>query len=441
MSDQLLLDKMDERLRDVAPAFIYPPTPDVAVAVRQRLANTAPRRTTQTGTRPRLSWGLAALTVLLLLAALLTVPEVQAFVRSIFRIGAIEVVVATPTPGPASASTPVTSPLADTPPTGRGPLDLVGETTLAIANEELPFKIKLLTYPADLGRPDRVFVQDLNGPALVLAWTVPGNRDQARLVLYALGPGVGGEKTLRESTMLQETKVNGQPAAWIRGAHWLQFYSDGGRVQLAPRRLVSDNLLLWKADGITYRLESTLSLEEAVRVAESLATAPDIETPSPEKDGTPPEWARNLASATTLEDARKRVAFPIRWPAYPRYIGEPDLVFFQERTGPMVILAWYTPGLRDRVRMLLYQMAVGAAAEETFAGGQVLIETSVRGHKARWVASPHLLTLYDEGGGGYVNSDRHIMGNVLLWEEDGVAYRLETPASISEAEKIAESVR
>jgi (2Fe-2S) ferredoxin len=122
-------------------------------------------------------------------------------------------------------------------------------------------------------------------------------------------------------------------------------------------------------------------------------------------------------------------------------VGEPDLVFYQDLTGPMVILAWYTPVERDRVRTLLYQMAAGDAVEKSFAGGFLIEETSVHGHPARWGSSSHVLTLYDEGGGGNLNSERYVPGSVLQWEEDGVAYRLETPADLSEAVKIAESVR
>jgi hypothetical protein len=37
------------------------------------------------------------------------------------------------------------------------------------------------------------------------------------------------------------------------------------------RRLVSGHVLIWEEDGLTYRLETDLSMEEAVAIAESLA--------------------------------------------------------------------------------------------------------------------------------------------------------------------------
>ena len=435
MSDQHHFATMDERLRNVAPAFRYPPTPDIAGSVRQRLAGANSPQSAAVRPRPRFAWTLAALSILLILATLLTVPEVQGFVRSIFRIGVIEVVVATPVPTPVS-TTPGPSP------TASRPLNLVGETTLAFAAEHFPLPIRLPSYPSDLGKPDRVFMQDFGGPALILTWHEPGRKDQARLVLYEISSlSQLLEKSIAESKQLQETKVNGKRAAWVRGPHWLQFYDIWGFVREEARRLVDGDVLIWEEDDVTYRLETTLPLEEAVRIAESLETPQGIETPISEIDQTPPEWTRNLVGATTLEEARKRVTFPIRWPAYPRYIDDPDLVFVQERASPMVVLAWYSPGQRDRVGMLLYQMVAGPAAKETFAGGQLLAEASVHGHPARWVATPHLLTFYDEGGAGNIDSQHHIPGHALMWEEDGVAYRLEIPLFLADALQVAESLR
>jgi hypothetical protein len=41
--------------------------------------------------------------------------------------------------------------------------------------------------------------------------------------------------------------------------------------------LVRGNVLIWSLEGVTYRLETTLSLEEALRIAES------FEEPNPGK--------------------------------------------------------------------------------------------------------------------------------------------------------------
>ena len=435
MSDQQTNDITDERLRGVALSFDYPPTPDIASGVRRKLAARSNRGPLPVRPRIRLAWGLAALSLLLAMASLLMVPDVQAFMRSLFRIGSINVVVATPVP-----TSGLVSPQASPSPSRL--LDLAGESTLAIAQEQLPFPIKLPTYPADLGRPDRVFVQNLGGPFLILAWRDAAREDEARLVLYAVPSNVDQmEKVVRNTTVIQETTVSGERAFWVSSPHVLQFYDSSGILREDLRRLVEGNVLLWEADDVTYRLETALPLQEAVRIAESFAAAEGIGTPAPVEGQALPEWARNLASATTLDEARKRVSFPVRQPAFPRYLGNPDLVFVQELEAPVAILAWFTPGQRDRISMLLYQMAAGDAAERSFAGGQLLSEPFVRGQRARWVAAPHLLTLYDEGGAGNISSRRHVPGNVLMWEERGIAYRLETPGTLADAIRVAESLR
>ncbi|HBY92721.1 MAG TPA: hypothetical protein DEP84_01965, partial [Chloroflexi bacterium] len=150
----------------------------------------------------------------------------------------------------------------------RSVLNLAGETTLAAAEAKAGFPVLLPIYPPDLGPPDRVYFQDLGGPAVILVWLVPESEDEVRMSLYALGEDVFGAKSQPE--VIQETTVNGQRALWVRGPHILQFRDRQGRTVYEPRRLVEGNVLVWVQDQITYRLESHLSLKEAVRVAESL---------------------------------------------------------------------------------------------------------------------------------------------------------------------------
>src|SRR5439155_26603592 len=70
-------------------------------------------------------------------------------------------------------------------PTALSVLDLAGETTLQAARQEVRF-LDLPAYPPDLGKPDKVFTQDLGGPAVILVWTQPGHPEQVRLALYEM---------------------------------------------------------------------------------------------------------------------------------------------------------------------------------------------------------------------------------------------------------------
>jgi len=277
MSDQYQTAQLEEQLQLAARSFTYPLTPDIAGAVRERLARETrgmPASTPTLRPRPRLAW--VALVVLIALLLSLSVPEVQAFVRSILRIGSIEIVVATPIPGGTPGQTPITSD-----PTNMGlthvptmaPMSisgLIGETSLANVQSQLGRNILTPGYPSDLGPPDKVYAQYWAGTIVILVWLEPGSQDQARLILYQVASDVFGEKAAGETTLVQETTVNGKHAAWVTGPHVLRFLDSSGQMDMQARRFVEGNVLVWEQAATTYRLESALTLEEAVRVAESL---------------------------------------------------------------------------------------------------------------------------------------------------------------------------
>jgi hypothetical protein len=191
--------------------------------------------------------------------SLLAAPPVQAALRAWLRIGAIEVV--SPTPTTSAPATPVAPPSVL--------LDLAGETTLDAARAQVPFPIALPTYPADLGTPDRVYVQDLNGPAVILIWLDPQDPGKVRLSLHALSSGAFAQKIVGER-LVDEVAVNGENAAWVHGKHVLQLRGDNGDNTYGTRRLVRGNVLIWETNEATYRLETDQPLDEAVRTAESL---------------------------------------------------------------------------------------------------------------------------------------------------------------------------
>lgn len=252
----------EARLRDAARAFSYPPTPDIAGAVRAQLTGEAGQKTGHQINR-RLVW--AALIVLLLLGGLLAVPQVRAALVEYLQIGTIRIFLVeptfTPTPLPSTATPqPTSTPIASL-------LDLAGETTLAEAEQQVDFPIRLPTYPADLGQPDAVFLQELDGPVVVLIWLDDAQPGRIRLSLHELGPGTFGEKG--DPGRIEETQVNGRRAIWAEGPYILQFRR-GNQIDYDLRRLVEGRVLIWTEGEITYRLESDLSMIEAVRVAESL---------------------------------------------------------------------------------------------------------------------------------------------------------------------------
>jgi hypothetical protein len=86
-----------------------------------------------------------------------------------------------------------------------------------------------------------------------------------RLSLHALGPGSASLKKT-DTRLIRETTVNGQYALWVKGSHMLEIQGN----DYQSLRLVDGNVLIWEVGSITYRLETDLSMEEAIRIAESL---------------------------------------------------------------------------------------------------------------------------------------------------------------------------
>jgi hypothetical protein len=142
--------------------------------------------------------------------------------------------------------------------------DIAGETTLEAAQARSPFPIRLPAYPADLGLPDKVFMQE-DGPMVILVWSDAANPDKARLSLHEVGPGSILVRKF-EPHVIRETQVNGQYAVWAEGPYLVQLTN--GNYDF--RRTVQGNTLIWQENEVTYRLETDLNLEEAVRIAESL---------------------------------------------------------------------------------------------------------------------------------------------------------------------------
>jgi hypothetical protein len=263
-------DRWEPRLRAVASALPYPPTPDIAAAVRRRLGAASARPFA--ARRPRLAWAVAV--VVLVAAALLAAPEVRAGLVEFLRVGAVRIFLGAPTPtvAPGESEVIVTAtpaagalPIVTATPSLIGALvDLGGETTLEGARARFGFPIPLPTHPDGLGPPDRVFLQDFGGPMVVLVWLNPKLPERVQFSLLLLTCEVCATKS--EPTIIQNTTVNGEPALWTEGPHLLQLRNGSMEV----RQLVEGHVLIWTDGPITYRLETDATMEEAVRIAESL---------------------------------------------------------------------------------------------------------------------------------------------------------------------------
>jgi len=267
--NELQSELFEKQLLSIAKRLEYPRTPDIAGSVMRR-----PRFISR-----RLVWSLTL--VLVLCSSLMLIPPARAAIIEFIQIGVVRIFRAEPTPlTPPNAEFPSTIvPVTATPMPTSEPLipileDLAGEVTLEEAQQAVDYPILLPSYPPGIGQPDRVFVQDADGAMTILVWLNPQQPDDVLMSLHFIPPGSWAVKKVNPS-LIQETTVNGQRAIWAVGPYILRF--SNGNLDFV--RLIDGHVLIWAegdtlasgaSAGVTYRLETDLSLEEAVQVAVSL---------------------------------------------------------------------------------------------------------------------------------------------------------------------------
>jgi hypothetical protein len=134
-----------------------------------------------------------------------------------------------------------------------------------------------------------------------------------------------------------------------------------------------------------------------------------------------------LGASTTLAAAARAAGFA---PLVPRRLGAPDHV---HRLGRVITITYDAPP-----RVLLAEAPGEGPRPETLtkiiAMDDRAARTTVGGHPALWLGSPHGYQ-WSDATGPVVRS-----GPALVWERDGVVLRLEGPRSLAQARSIAASV-
>lgn len=256
------MNEFEKQLIDISKGMDYPPTPDIAGFVSARLRPAkSPRVISKT-------WAWSLTIVLILLLSLLLIPPARAAILEFIQIGIVRIFPqpTEPTAEPITTATPQTqTPQTPTPNATLLFLETIaGKTTLADAQAKVNYPILL---PADMGEPDYVYIQDADGDMTILVWLDPQNPQTVLLSLHFIPDG-SWAITKVSPTVIEETTVNGVRAIWAVGQYPLKF-SNG---DLEFTRIVNGNVLIWADDIITYRLETDMSLEEAIQIAESLTS-------------------------------------------------------------------------------------------------------------------------------------------------------------------------
>jgi hypothetical protein len=239
---------LEQRLARLGEEVAWPPTPDLAAAVTERIAAGPRRRARVAWPAPRLApAALAALLAAVAIAAtLVAAPGVRARIADWLGIGAVRIerVERLPAAGP-----------------GRD-LGLGRRTTLAGARRTARVAVPTVTA---LGAPDAVYVDPAGGGASLVYRARPG--------LPAARSGVGAlltilpggdiqlvKKLIGAGTSVTPVDLDGALGVFIAGAPHL----------VTPPSRLAGNTLLWVRGDTTYRLETALGRAGALRLARSV---------------------------------------------------------------------------------------------------------------------------------------------------------------------------
>jgi hypothetical protein len=258
------MDGLELELRSLSGALAIPSARSgFAAAVIERIEREAPRRERP----PFILFPRVRRSLLLAVAATLILAAVAAAAIG-FNLPGIRIIFGPP------PSLPTASPQVS----GEGlPGSLMGLGTVVTAEEaqaNVDFPLLQPTDP-DLGPPDATYVR-LGRVAFV--WSpsdgIPPTDDPEVGLLLNQFRGVVGErivdKIASEGTQVEPITVDGAPGYWIAGApHFFMYVDPSGQEIQDSYRSVSQTLV-WTRDGITYRLETALDREAAIRLAESL---------------------------------------------------------------------------------------------------------------------------------------------------------------------------
>lgn len=249
-------------LRQLAPHYPHPPTPDLAGRVRARLVAQPARRPMRLWRDPRRLAMAAALLLVIAGAAALINPGSRDAIAHFFHVRGV-IVNRVPSPAPSVTS-------ANPPYLGR-------RVSLAEAQSQVAFHVVVPTDPA-LGEPDGVYVDaDVPGGEVAFAYGPRAGIQVVRvtglgLLITEFRGDLAGDilKQAGPDTTVEETTVNGDPGWWIAGApHILVVKQSPPDARPELLRLAA-NTLIWTHDGVTYRIESSLTRAESLRIAASL---------------------------------------------------------------------------------------------------------------------------------------------------------------------------
>jgi hypothetical protein len=229
--------ELETALRQLGGEVAFPPTPDLASAIRGGLERPPVWR------RP----AAIALAVALVaaIAAVLAVPQSRSAILDWLGLRNLSVVRVDTLPR--------------VPATGR--LGLGREVTLNEARRRAPWAL------VPDSKPDSVYVSEsLPGGRVSLLWGTPAN---VRLLLTEFSGQSYIEKVVESDAKVERAQV-GNGGAWFQGPHIVMFQDRNGNFRESRARLAGSTLV-WQIRDVTLRLEGRLTKDEALRIARTVS--------------------------------------------------------------------------------------------------------------------------------------------------------------------------
>ena len=233
------MSELELRLERLGGELDWPETPDLRDGVRRRLAE---------GRRPR-AWRrplvIALAALLVLVGALLAVPQSRSAILDFFGVGSVTIRAVDEYP----------------------PLDLetgrqfYGEQmSLAEARRQAAFPIQVPRVDK-LGEPKVYYLPDVQQVSLVY-----GDPKKPRLLIsQIIGTGAIEKLVNSEQTNLQLVRAGDAHGVWIEGEHVLHMPQFDEEI-----RLVGNTLVMERVDNVTVRVEADIPKDEALEIFRSM---------------------------------------------------------------------------------------------------------------------------------------------------------------------------
>lgn len=266
---------LEQALADLGRGLAFPPTPDLAGRVAHALrAEPTPPVPIRLTTHWRRRWMAAAIILLLAVAGLLLLPEARTAIADRLGLPGVEIRwfenEPTPVPAPDVSS-----------------LGLGRSATLDEARAQAPFPVAVPTL-SDFADPPQVFLRGAGETTMVsfvypASTELPSDEVPGIGALFTQFPGATNRNFIAkglsgfdddQASSIEAVTVMGNPGFWIADApHGVLLVCDEHEEECREERYrLAGNVLLWEDDGVTRRIESALSRDDALAIAESMQT-------------------------------------------------------------------------------------------------------------------------------------------------------------------------